>query len=79
MPNSTAQRWVKEGMPVRREGRNVVASPEELNQWLQRTRRYFLVMTIRNMRIKCSLQSLDIFSLLRTVMRRCRTKKRLGT
>ena len=24
-------------MPVRREGRNVVASPEELNQWLQRT------------------------------------------
>jgi len=37
MPNSTAQRWAKEGMPVRREGRNVVASPEELNQWLQRT------------------------------------------
>ena len=24
-------------MPVRREGRNVVASPEELNRWLQRT------------------------------------------
>src|ERR1700674_1164984 len=37
MPNSTAQRWAKEGMPVRREGRNVVASPEELNQWLQQT------------------------------------------
>jgi hypothetical protein len=37
MPNSTAQRWAKEGMPVRREGRNVVASPEDLNQWLQRT------------------------------------------
>ncbi len=37
MPNSTAHRWAKEGMPVRREGRNVVASPEELNQWLQRT------------------------------------------
>jgi hypothetical protein len=37
MPNSTAQRWAKEGMPVRRESRNVVASPEELNQWLQRT------------------------------------------
>jgi hypothetical protein len=36
MPNSTAQRWAKEGMPVRHEGRNVVASPEELNQWLQR-------------------------------------------
>jgi hypothetical protein len=37
MPNSTAQRWAKEGMPVRRDGRNVVASPEELNRWLQRT------------------------------------------
>jgi len=37
MPNSTVDRWAKEGMPVRREGRNVVASPEELNQWLQRT------------------------------------------
>ena len=37
MPNSTAQRWAKEGMPVRREGRNVVANPGELNQWLQRT------------------------------------------
>lgn len=37
MPNSTAHRWAKEGMPVRRDGRNVVASPDELNQWLQRT------------------------------------------
>jgi predicted DNA-binding transcriptional regulator AlpA len=37
LPNSTVHRWAKEGMPVRREGRNVVASPEELNQWLQRT------------------------------------------
>jgi hypothetical protein len=37
MPNSTVHRWAKEGMPVRREGRNVVASPEELNRWLQRT------------------------------------------
>src|SRR5713101_7771948 len=37
MPNSTLHRWAKEGMPVRRESRNVVASPEELNQWLQRT------------------------------------------
>lgn len=35
MPNSTIHRWAKEGMPVRHEGRNVVASPEELNQWLQ--------------------------------------------
>ena len=37
MPNSTVHRWAKEGMPVRRESRNVVASPEELDQWLQRT------------------------------------------
>ena len=37
MPNSTAHRWAKEGMPVRREGGNVVANPAELNQWLQRT------------------------------------------
>jgi hypothetical protein len=37
MPNSTVHRWAKEGMPVRRESRNVVASPEELNRWLQRT------------------------------------------
>jgi hypothetical protein len=37
MPHSTVHRWAKEGMPVRREGRNVVANPEELNGWLQRT------------------------------------------
>lgn len=37
MPNSTVHRWAEEGMPVRREGRNVVASPDELNRWLQRT------------------------------------------
>ena len=37
MPSSTAHRWAKEGMPVRRDGRNVVASPDELNQWVQRT------------------------------------------
>lgn len=37
MPNSTVHRWGDEGMPVRREGRNVVASPGELNRWLQRT------------------------------------------
>jgi hypothetical protein len=37
MPHSTIHRWAKEGMPVRREGRNVVARPDELNQWLQRT------------------------------------------
>jgi predicted DNA-binding transcriptional regulator AlpA len=37
MPHSTMYRWAKEGMPVRREGRNVIASPDELSQWLQRT------------------------------------------
>src|SRR5580658_4085975 len=37
MPYSTAHRWAKEGMPVRRQGRNVVASPEDLNQWLRQT------------------------------------------
>jgi hypothetical protein len=37
MPISTVHRWAKEGMPLRRERRNVVASPEELNRWLQRT------------------------------------------
>jgi len=37
MPRSTTHRWAKEGMPVRRDGRNVVATPDELNQWLQRT------------------------------------------
>src|ERR1019366_10531298 len=35
MPKSAIHRWAKEGMPVRREGRNVIARPEELNQWLQ--------------------------------------------
>jgi len=37
MPQSTVHRWAKEGMPVRRVGRNVVATPEELNGWLQRS------------------------------------------
>jgi len=35
-PASTAQRWGKDGMPIRREGRNVVADPQELNAWLGR-------------------------------------------
>ena len=35
-PLSVAQRWAKSGMPVTREGRNVHASPEELNRWLGR-------------------------------------------
>jgi hypothetical protein len=34
VPISTANRWAKDAMPVRREGRSVVASPEGLNSWL---------------------------------------------
>jgi hypothetical protein len=37
MPQSTVHRWAREGMPVRRAGRSVIANPEELNQWLRRT------------------------------------------
>jgi len=33
-PVSVVQRWAAEGMPVRREGRFVSTSPEELNAWL---------------------------------------------
>jgi hypothetical protein len=34
-PVAVAQRWAKQsGMPVSRQGRLVVASPEELNRWL---------------------------------------------
>ena len=33
-PLSVAQRWARSGMPVTRNGRNVYASPEELNLWL---------------------------------------------
>jgi phage terminase Nu1 subunit (DNA packaging protein) len=36
LPISAAQRWAKDGMPITREGRQVQASPEELNQWLGR-------------------------------------------
>lgn len=35
-PVSVAQRWATEGMPLKREGTFVVATPEELNQWLGR-------------------------------------------
>jgi hypothetical protein len=31
---STVQQWAKSGMPVSREGRSVVASPEALRDWL---------------------------------------------
>ena len=33
-PVSVVQRWANEGMPVRREGRFVATTPEELNSWL---------------------------------------------
>jgi hypothetical protein len=33
-PASVVQRWANEGMPVRREGRFVTTTPEELNAWL---------------------------------------------
>lgn len=39
IPPSTAQRWAKDGMPVRREGRYAVADPKELSEWLGREAR----------------------------------------
>ncbi len=36
LPVTTAQRWGKTGMPVRRQGRFTVADPDELRQWLGR-------------------------------------------
>src|SRR5215469_8489282 len=33
---ATVQHWAKSGMPVSREGRSVVASPEALRDWLRR-------------------------------------------
>jgi hypothetical protein len=33
---TTAQRWAKAGMPVRREGRFVVAERDKLQEWLGR-------------------------------------------
>jgi hypothetical protein len=35
-PTSVVQRWAAEGMPVRREGRFVSTTPNELNAWLGR-------------------------------------------
>lgn len=36
-PVATAKRWAAlDGMPVKRQGRYVAASPEELNRWLGR-------------------------------------------
>jgi hypothetical protein len=33
-PTSVVQRWASEGMPVRRQGRHVETTPDELNAWL---------------------------------------------
>jgi hypothetical protein len=35
-PSAVVQRWASEGMPVRRQGRFVTTTPEELNAWLGR-------------------------------------------
>jgi hypothetical protein len=35
-PTSVVQRWAAQGMPVRRQGRYVTTTAEELNQWLGR-------------------------------------------
>ena len=36
MTPASAQRWAKEGMPVKRDGRFVVADPAELEAWIGR-------------------------------------------
>jgi hypothetical protein len=33
-PPSVVQRWAADGMPLRRQGRYVETTPEELNSWL---------------------------------------------
>ena len=33
-PTSVVQRWASDGMPVRRQGRHVETTPDELNAWL---------------------------------------------
>ena len=33
-PPSVVQRWASEGMPVRKQGRYVESTPDELNAWL---------------------------------------------
>ena len=35
-PMSVAQRWAKDGMPITKQGRSVMASSDELNKWLSR-------------------------------------------
>ena len=36
LPPSTAQRWARDGMPVKREGRFTTANRAELQEWLGR-------------------------------------------
>src|SRR5215831_17391164 len=36
IPPSTAQRWARDGMPVRRDGRFTVGEPNQLREWLGR-------------------------------------------
>ena len=36
IPPSSAQRWARDGMPVRREGRITIAEPNQLREWLGR-------------------------------------------
>lgn len=33
-PVAVSQRWAKDGMPVKRKGRNMTAKREELSEWL---------------------------------------------
>lgn len=33
-PPAVVQRWAADGMPIRKQGRYVETTPEELNQWL---------------------------------------------
>ena len=35
-PSAVAQRWAADGMPVRKQGRYVETTPEELNAWLRK-------------------------------------------
>jgi hypothetical protein len=35
-PTSVVQRWASEGMPIRRQGRFVSTTPQELNDWMRK-------------------------------------------
>ena len=37
IPASSTHRWARDGMPVKKEGRVMVADPKELSAWLGRT------------------------------------------